>query len=475
MAYRKIRSLAAPVIAYLLAGQAIATAPLPSGSFAMLDSSKGCPVGTPNAATCYLTRPDQALKVIQNLQRAGVEYFMIPSALPEEAEVIADAIDAKSAKFLTYERWSFEAAVGADGTFDCATYTSERIEKFLIPLKVSHPTSFVGLQLKDEPSRPDHANLGALAACVRKVPALADLKVFVNLLPANANDAALNGSGPDNGVAGAIEPEAYGVSCATNSISDRTKLVAMTDRYTHYVTSALDAIKPDYVAFDLYPFNAKLRTCSVAREQLMTANMSVIAQQANARGIVPIAYLQNYQLSVPNGSPDSPEHASFRDLRWYAAFFYAFGGRGTANFLSHDQGQNFGMLDANNEPRDIAIEQESVFGFTHQVQDALRGYDYVDFVAPWLGVTSGSMVGWLPSENIMASEFASQSGGSDIVIFVTRPNGTVSSVPTGLNKWRTKIERLNFGSGLWETVGQSTNAITVDFGDLPAAVYRLTD
>ncbi len=207
----------------------------------------------------------------------------------------------------------------------------------------------------------------------------------------------------------------------------------------------------------------------------MTANMSVIAQQANARGIVPIAYLQNYQLSVPNGSPDSPEHASFRDLRWYAAFFYAFGGRGTANFLSHDQGQNFGMLDANNEPRDIAIEQESVFGFTHQVQDALRGYDYVDFVAPWLGVTSGSMVGWLPSENIMASEFASQSGGSDIVIFVTRPNGTVSSVPTGLNKWRTKIERLNFGSGLWETVGQSTNAITVDFGDLPAAVYRLTD
>ncbi len=75
----------------------------------------------------------------------------------------------------------------------------------------------------------------------------------------------------------------------------------------------------------------------------------------------------------------------------------------------------------------------------------------------------------------MASEFNSPSNGSDIVVFVNRLNGPIAATPIGLNSWRTKIEKLNFGTGLWDTVGQSTNAINVDFGDLPAAVYRLTN
>jgi len=423
-----------------------------------------------------MTNPAQALKVVTNLQTSGVEYFMIPSATLDEAEVLATAIDSRSAKFLSMERWTLDPAINTTtGEFDCNAYTESRIKPFLLPLKTHHPESFVGLQLKDEAAQPEHTNLGALVACVRKQPALADLKMFVNLAPVNANDVSLYVPNPPQGAAGAISPPDFGVDCATNTIVDRSKLNAMTNRYTSFVISALDNIKPDYIAYDLYPFNGALSSCTVAREQLMTANASIIAQQATVRGVVPITYLQNYQKAVPTGSPTEPQHASFRDLRWYSAWFYAFGGRGTANFISHDEGVNFGMLDANNNPRDIAVEQESVFGFTRQVQDSLKGYDYVDFLAPWLGVPSGALVGWLPSQDIMASEFSNKVSGTDIVVFVTRPNGPVSPTPTGLNKWRTKVEKLNFGTGLWETVGQSTNAITVDFGDLPAAVYRLSD
>jgi hypothetical protein len=423
-----------------------------------------------------MTDPTQALKVVTNLQASGVEYFMIPSATLDEAEVLASAVDNKSAKFLSSERWTLDPAINTTtGKFDCDAYTTQRINRFLLPLKLHHPDSFVGLQLKDEAAQPEHANLGALVACVRSQPALADLKMFVNLAPVNANDISLYTPNPPKNGPGAISPADYGVDCNSNTIVDRSKLNAMTKRYSDFVISALDQIKPDYISYDLYPFNAALSSCTVAREQLMTANASIVAQQAMARGVVPITYIQNYQIAVPTGSPTEPQHATFRNLRWYSAWFYAFGGRGTANFLSHDEGANFGMLDPSNNPRDIAIEQQSVFGFTRQVQDALKGYDYVDFLAPWLGVPTGSFVGWLPSQDIMASEFANKGAGTDIVIFVTRPNGPVPLTTTGLTKWRTKTEKLNFATGLWETVGQSTNAINVDFGDLPAAVYRLTE
>ncbi len=123
---------------------------------------------------------------------------------------------------------------------------------------------------------------------------------------------------------------------------------------------------------------------------------------------------------------------------------------------------------------DIAIAQQSVYGFTRQVQDAIRGYDYQDFVAPWLGVPTGALVGWLPSSAVMASEYRSQTNGTAIVTFVSRPKIAINGTPIGLNQWWASIEKLNFDTGLWEAVGQGTNAITVDFGDFPAAVYRLS-
>jgi hypothetical protein len=477
MGSRKVWAFAAASAATLISGTGMASAPLPSGSFVMMDATKSCPPdGSGAQTTCYMTSPVQALKVVTNLRTSGVEYFMIPSATPEETEVLATAIEANGAKFLTMETWTFLQAVGdGAGVFSCDGYTVERINAFLVPLKQRHPDSFIGLQLKDEPSSNQHANLGAMVACFRAQPQLSDLKMFVNLVPVNANDAGLNGPKSSEDIPDSLNPIDIGIDCNTNSVVDRTKLSAMSSRYAEHVISALDKIKPDYIAYDLYPFNAVLDSCTVAREELMTANASIIAQQANARGIVPIAYLQNVQQESPTGNPKEPRHASFRELRWFAAWFYAFGGRGTANFISHDEGHSFGMLDASNNPRDIAIEQQSVFGFTHQVQDALRGYSYVDFVAPWLGVQTGVVVGWLPSQNVMASEFKSPSNGSDIVVFVNRLNGPIASTPIGLNSWRTKIEKLNFGTGLWDTVGQSTNAINVDFGDLPAAVYRLTN
>ncbi|GAA0908763.1 hypothetical protein GCM10009552_18470 [Rothia nasimurium] len=443
----------------------------------MMAATSNCPADTSgDQNTCYMTNLDQALKAVTNLQTAGVEYFMLPSATTAETELMASAIEARGGKFLTMERWTFEDAVNKGaGTFSCDSYTANRINALLVPLKKQHPDSFFGLELKDEPPSSTHSNLGSMVACVRAQPLLSDLKIFVNLVPVNANDASLNGPKSPEDIPDALKPIDIGIDCNSNTLVDRTKFNAMVARYTDHVISALDKIKPDYIAYDIYPFNAALDSCTTAREQLMTANASIIAQQANVRGVIPIAFLQNVQQAVPTGSPYDPRHASFHELRWFAAWFYAFGGRGTANFLSHDWEQYFGMLDASNNPRDIAIEQQSVFGFTHQVQDALGGYTYVDFVAPWLGVPTAAVVGWLPAQNIMASEFTNPDNGSNIVVFVNRNNGPTPITLVGLNKWRTKIEKLNFWTGLWETVGQSTNAISVDFGDMPAAVYRLTD
>jgi len=449
-----------------------ASTPLPSGSFAMLDSSMSCANG--HSSTCYMTDSGQADKVVRNLQAAGVEYFMIPSALLDEAELLGNAVEQHGGKILSFERWAFQAAVH-DGVFSCQDYTQERILKFLLPLKHRFPESFFGLQLKDEAPQGEHDNLGALVQCIRSVPELADLKVFVNLVGVNANAAALYGP-TETQAAGVEAPSDYGIDCATNAVVDRTRFSALTDRYTSYVISALDKIKPDYLAFDFYPFNGDMDACPVAREELMTANMSIIAQQSNARGVVPIAYLQNYQQASGN-NPHDARHASFHELRWFSAWFYVFGGRGTANFQSHDfdNGAHLGLLDPNNDPRDTATEQQSVFGFTRQVQDATRDYKYLGFVAPWLGVPTGSILGWLPSTQIMTAEFHSEADGSDILVFVRRPNGPVATVTTGLNRWRGQVQKLNFWTGLWETVASSTNAISVDFGDLPAAVYRLRD
>ncbi|MDF4004204.1 hypothetical protein P3W33_12455 [Luteibacter sp. PPL552] len=449
-----------------------ASGPLPSGSFTMLNSDVSCAVEA--APTCYMTQADQAAKVVANLRKVGVEYFMIPSASLSEATLLGTSVDQAGGKFLSYERWAFESAAET-GTFNCNRYTQERIIPFLIPLKIRFPQSFFGLQLKDEAPLSDHENLGALVQCIRNSPKISDLKVFVNLVGVNANAAALYG--PGNGqVADTEAPTEYGIDCQSNTVVDRVKFNALNDRYTSYVISALEKVKPDYLAFDFYPFNGGMDGCPAAREQLMTANMSIVAQQANARGVVPIAYLQNYQQANILHVNDA-RHASFHELRWFSAWFYLFGGRGTANFISHDfdQGKSLGLLDINNDPRDLAVEQQSVFGFTHQIQDAVKEYEYLGFVAPWLSVPAGKVLGWLPSEHIMAAEFHRQSDGSDILIFVRRQDVPLAAVTTGLNKWWSRIQRLNLWTGLWETVGTGTNAITVGFDDMPAVIYRLSD
>lgn len=57
---------------------------------------------------------------------------------------------------------------------------------------------------------------------------------------------------------------------------------------------------------------------------------------------------------------------------------------------------------------------------------------------------------------------------------VRRDFSQPASTPIGLNKWWVKIERLNFGSGLWERVGTNTNAIQVSLVEFPGALYRLS-
>ncbi|HEV2679173.1 MAG TPA: hypothetical protein VGV14_01610, partial [Rhodanobacter sp.] len=334
--------------------------------------------------------------------------------------------------------------------------------------------------LVDEPAMPEHQSLGQLKACLMSQPAFAGMKVFLNLAPVNANDAALNI--PGSAQADAMQPTEYGVDCISNALVSRDLATNMVNKYTTYVLSALDNIAPDVLAFDLYPFTAQFDSCSAARDLVMSENMSIISSQAIRRNITPVAYLQNVRASplAANPSPTSYEYANFYHLRWFSSWSFVFGGRGFANFVSHDvddktgSPQFEGLLTADNKPRDLLGDQQSTYGMTKQVENALVFYPFKQFVAPFLGVSTGSIVGWMPSNDLMAGEYGNVSDGQVMLFVARRPTDSTVAATLGLNQWWVKIEQLNFTTGGWEVVGRSTNAINVNLGSFPGALFRLS-
>ncbi|MHB1057899.1 MAG: hypothetical protein ACYC0F_08460 [Rhodanobacter sp.] len=453
-----------------------------TGSFVFLSPGKGCE----NAASsnCIKSNASAATLAVTNLKQAGVAFYLLPSLDQTSPRVLENAISSKGGRFLTYEGWAFQAAIGPNGQFDCSSYTAARIVPFLLPLKNDYPDAFYGFNLEDEPGASEHQNLGRMRACLMSQPAFAGMKTFVNMAPVDANDAELNiYNSPDADV---IAPSAYGVDCTTNTIFNRSLSTAMVNRYTTYVISVLDNIEPDIVAFDQYAFNVKFDTCTAARDLVMSENMSIVASQAIRRNIAPVAYLQNVRVSplAPHISDKSDEYANFHHLRWFSGWFYVFGGRGFANFVSHDtdtkQGSTYtpqfeGLLNADNTPRDLLGDEQSTSGMNHQIQVALADYPYQRFVAPFLGVPTGSVIGWMPSGDLMAGEYGPRANGQAMVLIASRPLGTTAgSVTIGLNQWWPKIERLDFNSGQWVTVGTNTHAIIVDMGAFPCVLYRLS-
>lgn len=444
-------------------------------TFVFMSSQLACPL--PNgSANCYLSNQSAAAKAVAALRDAGVRNFLIPSATLSEMTVIGQAVNAAGLKFYTYEHWEFRDAVRPaypGGAFDCAYYTQHRIETELLPLRQAFPNAFAGVHLTDEPLRRDFANLGAQVACLRADQRLAGMKIFVDLLPIYSNQMQPGGPAPSPD---AMTPTQYGVSCAAGGIVNTVAARTVIANHLDYVTAAADVIRPDYLATNIYVFDRLLGSCPAGREFVMTEGFSAISNVARSRGQKPVAYLQNFRTAA---APYVFEPTSFHHQRWYASWFFVFGGRQFANFLSHDDSSivsvmHYGMLTPTNDSRDLAIDALSTHGYTRQIQQQLASRSYRGFVAPFLSVPTGDLVGWLPSTQVVAGEYGRSVDSSAMVFFARRDFSQPASTVIGLNKWWVRIERLNFNTGLWETVGTSTNAIQVSLIEFPGALYRLS-
>ena len=444
-------------------------------TFVFMSSQLACPRAI-ERPECYLTNPAAAAKAVAALRDAGIRSVLIPSATLQEMLTIGKAIDDAGLKFYTYEHWEFIGAVRPQypaGTFDCGVYTRDRIDAEIAPLRKQFPDAYAGLHFSDEPLQRDLANLGAQAACLRADPRTAGMKIFVNLLPIYSNQ--MQPGGPA-AVPDAMTPTQYGVTCTAGGITNPGAAQTVASNHLGYVAAAADAIRPDYLATNVYVFDQQLVDCPAGREFVMTEGMSALSNVARSRGQKPVAYLQNFRTAAP---PYAFHPTSFHHHRWYTSWFFVFGGRQFGNFVSHDDDtisgtMHHGLLTASNDSRDLAVDALNTHAYTRQIQAQLASRTYRGFVAPFLSVPTGDLVGWLPSDQVIAGEYGRNTDSTAMVFFARRDFAQSASTTTGLNKWWVRIERLNFNSGLWETVGTNTNAIQVSLTDFPGALYRLS-
>jgi|CXWL01.1.fsa_nt_gi hypothetical protein len=424
-----------------------------------------------NSIPDYLVNPTAATKVVQELKLMGIKYFLVFAETLDQYRIIGNAIKAAGLQFFSDERWSFEGLIGpnAIGYFDPAQYRQSRIDPFLLPLKREFPASFIGFHFKDEPGLIHLDNLGKLKDCLSSQPEFEKMKVFVNLFPIHANYAAL--SGLAHSLYGRRQPSEFGVDCSKDIIQNDKLVREMVEGYGAYVRMVMEKIRPDYLCFDLYPFYDGLENCNRARELTMSANLKVISGNAWSANITPIAYLQNFQ--VEDGF-----YANFHHLRWFTSWALAFGIKEFSNFISHDgildEKKSTGLLDSRNEKTKLGGDQQSVFGFLRNIQEELALFRYRGFVAPFLNVMTGDLVGWLPSAEILAGEYLSGNANQVMVFFARRPIEGKVQTEVGLNSWYSRIEQLDVGTGQWALVGQNTNGIRLTLEEWPGALYRLT-
>ncbi|GAA4780266.1 hypothetical protein GCM10023307_00040 [Lysobacter hankyongensis] len=474
----RFRHLTLPACALALAWSGLSgqvRAQSQDDTFVFMSSQLSCPPAK-HQPHCYLTNPVAAAKAVAALRDAGARNVLIPSATLDEMMVIAQAIDDAGLKFYTYEHWEFIGAVRPQypgGTFDCGAYTHDRIDAEIAPLRKRFPNAYAGLHFTDEPLQRDLANLGAQATCLRNDPRTAGMKIFVNLLPIYSNQ--MQPGGPA-AVPDAMAPAQYGVSCAAGGITNPTAAQTVASNHLAYVVAAADSIRPDFLATNIYVFDLHLAQCPAGREFVMTEGMSAVSNVARARGLKPVAYLQNFRTAAP---PYSFHPTNFHHHRWYTSWFFVFGGRQFANFLSHDDdtisgAMHHGMLTASNDSRDIAVDALNTHAYTRQIQAQLGSRTHHRFVAPFLSVPTGELIGWLPTNQIVAGEYGLNADSSAMVFFARRSIDQPASSTVSFNKWWSRVERLNFNTGLWETVGTNTNSTQVALTDFPGALYRLS-
>lgn len=461
-------------IAFLLGAATAHATDVADGTFAMMS---GGPCDD-FSQDCYLDNPAIAEKVVDQLAAIGVTRFLVPSATLSQLRTIATPISTRGLEFFTYERWTFESATQA-GKFNCQTYTQERIDPVLVKLRAEFGKSFAGLHFKDEPPEKDISPLAEMNRCVKDDPRLTGMKVFINLFPLHANAGSYAGTEH----AGAMSPTEYGVDCVEASIRQPERAAQMVARYSAFARRVSDEVRPDYLAFDIYPFTPSFRKCPTAKDLLMSENMSIISNLARSRGQTPVAYLQNVQSAHPSLGQDPFEYANFHDLRWFAGWSFAFGINGFANFITHDVSNSasvpngndmLGLLDKRNNPRNLASDQQSTFGVTRQVQSALANVNYLGFADNNLGVPSAQVSGWLSNSSFLVGEYGSNDRSLVYLVVAARAPRQSASGIIGLNKWWRDVEKLNFETGKWQRVGSGTNKVDIAITTMPLELYRLT-
>lgn len=459
------------------------------GSFAMM-TAEDCHLN-PVLTSCYMDDAAKAEKTVDDLARMGVTRFLLPSASLAQMQRLAKPIKDRGLTFYTYEGWTWRnVRRNPTGTDNCATYTADRIDPELAVLKTQYGAAFAGLHYIDEPAETDVGNLQKLTACVKSDPRLANLKIIINLLPLHANNASLLGQGNP----GHLDPPEYGMSCPSGTSVDNGLKQQMIDRYSAYARAIADASQADYLAFNFYPFVPQMESCPAARDLILSENMAIVGNVARTRSKQAIAYLQNAKTINPNSPAVTPEpfnYVNFHKLRWYASWFYAFGGHGFANYISHDVCLNegndqhnitdgcrpadtWGLIHQNGEETPLADDQRSLHGFARQAQYELSQYRYTGVVGNALGVPSGQLVGWLSTDQVLAGEYGVATDDRALVFFARRSPDTAGSATIGLSKWWVKVEHYDFASGQWQVVGNSTNSINVSLSAFPGALYRLS-
>ncbi len=418
----------------------------------------------------YLANVAAAKKVVRALQEMGAQTLLIIAASFEECRTIGDVISGAGMQFYTDERWPWFSALDQAGRFDSQRYIETRVVSELEPLKDQFGDTFAGVYYPDEPGLADLDALSALTDCLRSRQSLAELSIFLNLLPIHANYAGMSGLARE--LSGARMPADFGVDCQTGEVNTKVAQL-MAHGYGRYVRIATDKARPSHLAFNLYPFDEELSHCEAARELTVSENLSNISNVSRISGIVPVAYLQNFQ--VAGGF-----YANFHHLRWFASWAFAFGVRNFANFVSHSYAgdsetrASTGLLDSRNSETALASDQRSLFGFVRYLQRETDQLEYLGFVAPFLGVNSGQIVANCSSGQTLLGEYRSPNGAT-VFLFAARRHVEGPAEATALLwiSWG-HLERLDIASGQWEMVARSSNELHIELSAFPGALYRLS-
>ncbi len=411
-----------------------------------------------------------AERVVGNLQALGSNKFLIPSLVPNDIETLGAVIEKKSGYFYTQERWSFEDA-NATGTFDCARFNQQRTPT-LIRLKAKFPKTFRGLHLKDEPSFALLAQLGSMARCVRAVPELRNLELFLNLLPL-----ATTHSGLANHVnLGYQRPDELGLDCSTGDIVNPRLIDDHVAYYNSYARKAMELIQPTYLAFDFYTVGQQyLPRCQGAAGKILSLNSRVIAGAAQTSGnATPISYLQNFC-----GVTDAT-CAQAAQLKWSSDIAMVNGIKDFAYFASHnffDGGYFYGLFDIWNNPTGLYREAAEWNQTTESIRNVLSDKTFVHSVLPSLGLGNGNVVSNLnafvsPLEaQFSAGEFHGRDGYWYVLITPNAPAISGQWTRVELAGRYGSVEMFRWGQFL--EVGRNSNVADVWFVDNQAVLFRV--